>query len=645
MVDDELSTPKFPAKADADADWGVINEIYSVARTFFRNRDYTATSAKLLHLLSLATRSTRSMLVIHADGEELLILDGFKSWKRPVNEMIDTLPLLYQSYECTRVSSEEIEALQSSLGLDLEKYDSDGAYFAFEMEGDSIFFLFFRDQHHGRYSDDEYRVIDSISTSLEDQVRFSLMASQGDQINQQLDNHRKRQSIWLEALAWLNEVNVNALNVSELNKFYETALFQLKLLVLAESAVAFKLDEELVEFAEHDAAALSEELIKIFQSEDKFKSFTNRSHEKLCADQYMVLQAIGIKEVLIYPVYERSKLSMLLCVAKSEVFDAHEEMVASLFSEGIENIIERMHFLRSISQQNELLKKEKEEQQKLISQLNEATDQLMQQEKMASIGQLAAGVAHEINNPVGYVNSNINSMEGYIQDLYKVFDVYAKIEKRLPKEHSLVKELLNIKEDIDFDFIRNDVKELISESKEGVTRVKQIVKDMKDFSHVGQSDWQLTNLVKGIDSTLNIVHNEIKYKATVEKEYNDIPQIECVPSQINQVIMNLLVNASHAIEERGVITIRVSQVDDEHVCIEIQDTGKGIKKEQLSSIFNPFFTTKPVGQGTGLGLSLSYSIIENHNGELSVESEVGVGTTFRVVLPVHQEARNSEGKE
>ena len=167
--------------------------------------------------------------------------------------------------------------------------------------------------------------------------------------------------------------------------------------------------------------------------------------------------------------------------------------------------------------------------------------------------------------------------------------------------------------------------------------MRQIVKDLKDFSHVDEAEWQLTDIVKGIDSTLNIVHNEIKYKAVVHKKYDAIPKIECVPSQVNQVVMNLLVNASHAIEERGDITIKVSQQDEQFVCVEISDTGKGIPEDDLAHIFNPFFTTKPVGQGTGLGLSLSYSMVEKHGGELSVTSEVGVGTVFSMILPIHQQ--------
>ncbi|MFT5719589.1 MAG: two-component system NtrC family sensor kinase, partial [Oleiphilaceae bacterium] len=331
---------------------------------------------------------------------------------------------------------------------------------------------------------------------------------------------------------------------------------------------------------------------------------------------------------------------MILCVGgKDSTFDEHEEIIASLFSDGLQHLIERMFFLREMKVQNTRLHKEKLEQEILIGKLQDAQEQLLQQEKMASIGQLAAGVAHEINNPVGYVNSNINSLESYITDLYQVLSVYEKIEPQLGAESEILTEIKALKSDIDYNFIKDDVKDLISESKEGVLRVKQIVKDLKDFSHVDEAEWQTTGIEKGIDSTLNIVRNELKYKANITKEYEEIPPITCVPSQINQVIMNLLVNAGHAIDDQGSITIKTSQKDQDFVYIEIADTGKGIEKEHLTKIFNPFFTTKPVGQGTGLGLSLSYSIAEKHGGELSVKSEIGVGTTFRLTLPIKQKGR------
>jgi signal transduction histidine kinase len=191
--------------------------------------------------------------------------------------------------------------------------------------------------------------------------------------------------------------------------------------------------------------------------------------------------------------------------------------------------------------------------------------------------------------------------------------------------------------ELELDFLMEDIHALMSESKEGILRVRKIVQDLKDFSRIDASqEWQWSNLHDGIDSTLNIVNNEIKYKADLIKEYGAIPDIECLPSQINQVILNLVVNAAHAIQNgRGKIIIRTGS-DSERIWFEVIDSGSGIAKENMTRIFDPFFTTKPVGQGTGLGLSLSYGIIQKHRGEIQVNSDVGKGSTFKVVLPIRQ---------
>lgn len=279
------------------------------------------------------------------------------------------------------------------------------------------------------------------------------------------------------------------------------------------------------------------------------------------------------------------------------------------------------------------LQRKGEEQRALIETLQQTQAQLLQSEKMASIGQLAAGVAHEINNPVGFVNSNMGALNRYVDTLFEVIDGYDRIFSEYRDGQQAAQAAEDLKQQADLQFLREDVVQLVKESMDGLTRVKDIVQSLKDFSHVGETDWQFADLHHGLESTLMIANNEIKYKADVVREYGKLPLVNCLASQLNQVFMNLIVNASHAIKSHGTITIRTG-CTDAWVWISIEDTGEGIPAANLSRIFEPFFTTKPVGKGTGLGLSLSYNIVSKHNGRIEVTSEVGKGTSFTVHLPV-----------
>ncbi|MEX6502749.1 ATP-binding protein [Pseudomonas zhanjiangensis] len=272
------------------------------------------------------------------------------------------------------------------------------------------------------------------------------------------------------------------------------------------------------------------------------------------------------------------------------------------------------------------------EQEQLIQKLEKANAQLLQSEKLAAIGQLAAGVAHEINNPIGYVFSNLKTLAGYVHDLVRIIDAI--------DQAASLEELRRLKHQLEYDYIRGDVEALIAESEDGIDRVKKIITSLKDFSHTDDEEFRLADLHRGLDSTLNVVNNELKYKAEVLKDYGELPEIECIPSQINQVMMNLLVNAAHAIDDFGRITLRSGQQTD-WVWLEVEDSGRGIEPHLLTRIYEPFFTTKPVGQGTGLGLSLSYNIVRKHGGRIEVFSERGQGTRFRVWLPLRQASPQS----
>ena len=268
--------------------------------------------------------------------------------------------------------------------------------------------------------------------------------------------------------------------------------------------------------------------------------------------------------------------------------------------------------------------------------LRKAQAQLLQSERLASIGQLAAGVAHEINNPIGYVFSNFGTLEGYLARLVEMLEAYEQAEPALAGS-AIAGRLAALRGRVELDYLKQDIPLLMAESKEGLSRVRKIVQDLKDFSRVDtQQEWVWASLHRGIDSTLNIVANEIKYRADVRREYGDLPDIECLPSELNQVFLNLLVNAAHAIgPERGLIVVRSGDAGNE-VWVEVEDNGSGMAPEQLVRIYDPFFTTKPVGRGTGLGLSLAYGIVQKHNGRIDVHSKPGRGSCFRVTLPVRR---------
>lgn len=271
----------------------------------------------------------------------------------------------------------------------------------------------------------------------------------------------------------------------------------------------------------------------------------------------------------------------------------------------------------------------------LNEKLEETQNQLLQSEKMASIGQLAAGVAHEINNPVGFVNSNLGTLNKYCTDMLGLIETYRAVEGNIQDTEALEK-ISALKNALDIDFLAEDLPALLKESTDGLVRVKKIVQDLKDFSHVGESEWQLADIHAGLDSTLNVIWNEVKYKAKVEKRYGTLPQIQCLAAQINQVFMNLMVNAAHAMDKSkglGLLTITTG-VEGEYVWIDIEDTGDGMTEEVQRRIFEPFFTTKPIGKGTGLGLSVSYNIVKKHRGRIEVHSKVGEGTRFRVWIPI-----------
>jgi len=261
----------------------------------------------------------------------------------------------------------------------------------------------------------------------------------------------------------------------------------------------------------------------------------------------------------------------------------------------------------------------------VIGSLTDITDRkqmeetLVQAQNMASIGQLAAGVAHEINNPVGFVTSNIGTLKSYADTLFELVEHSTSAEQR---------------RQADFEFMKEDTAALLRESMDGLRRVRDIVQALKDFSAAGESQWQMADLHEGLDATLNALANELRFKVRVEKHYGELAPLRCMPGQLNQVFRNILLNAIQAIPDQGVIRI-ITGSERDGVTLRIQDNGIGIAPHNMGRIFDPFFTTKPVGSGTGLGLYLAYGIVNKHGGRISVISEPGKGTAFTVHLPRH----------
>ena len=274
--------------------------------------------------------------------------------------------------------------------------------------------------------------------------------------------------------------------------------------------------------------------------------------------------------------------------------------------------------------------------EKAYNNLKEAQSQMLQQEKMASIGQLAAGIAHEINNPVGFVLSNLGTMRKYVERLLGFIAIQATATETMaardPDGTPLLQELRKQRKAMKIDYIGEDIGQLVSESIDGGERVKRIVQNLKSFARLDETEWKESNLNEGVESTINIVWNELKYKASLKKEYGEIPVLNCNIGQLNQVFLNILINAVQSIEQRGEISVR-TWCDDAYIYVAIADTGCGIPADKLHRIFEPFFTTKDIGKGTGLGLSISYDIVKKHGGEILVESEISRGTTFTIKLP------------
>lgn len=283
---------------------------------------------------------------------------------------------------------------------------------------------------------------------------------------------------------------------------------------------------------------------------------------------------------------------------------------------------------------NAALQSEQAEQRRLIDKLADTRSQLVQSRMMAAVGQLAAGVAHEINNPLGFIISNVSVMQGYVESLLTgLRNQSTLLAAHLSVHPDLAEKVREIEEKIDLPFIREDLPPLIRDSLDGLSRVRQIVQDLREFSCVDQNDWQAADLNRCLQSTLAVMANDFGERISVARHFGDLPMLMCNAPQLSQVFRNLLLNAVQAIDGTGEIRIS-TRVSGDAVEVEIADSGHGIAAENLRRVFEPFFSTRDVGQGMGLGLAVAYHVVKHHGGDISVSSETGHGATFVLQLPV-----------
>jgi PAS domain S-box-containing protein len=346
--------------------------------------------------------------------------------------------------------------------------------------------------------------------------------------------------------------------------------------------------------------------------------------------------------------YHKSGRPYWISIDAQPLYDEHGRLTRFMAIES--DITERKVTEERLRQSEEELKRHRDHLEELVHsrterllhatrELEERQAQLVQSEKLASLGQMAAGIAHEINNPVAYVLSNLSTLGQYVSLFTQLLWLYAELEEvaaHCPSTAGLLERIRRTREQGELEYVLGDVSELLQDSLEGALRVKEIVQSLRTFARQESGEPQLVDVNKGLETTLKMVWNELKYKCEVHCDYGQVPSVMGYPTQLNQVFMNLLLNASQAIETRGEIRISTA-LEGREVVVRVADTGHGMSPETLSKLFTPFFTTKPPGKGTGLGLSISYGIITRHNGRIEVQSEPGRGSTFTLRLPATPE--------
>ena len=367
-----------------------------------------------------------------------------------------------------------------------------------------------------------------------------------------------------------------------------------------------------------------------------------RTGEAICVDNLLdfaskellpVLVENGIGKVMAFPVLANGHTTGILYFLVSENYHEHEQYISI-----IEKATEQIGLIVESRIQSGALERNYTQLRGVVNKLHEAQDQLIQSDRLASLGQLSAGIAHEINNPVGFVKSNMESLQNYFETFAAVYCDYEELLQAVLASQdnalsSVAKEIKIRREAHDIDFILNDFNDLLNESVKGLTRVINITQGLQNFARENSVYREPCCIKSCVKEVLKLATNELKYKVNIHESYACDTKILANEGQIVQVILNIIVNASQSIEGHGDVFIS-TETDDGQLCLKIRDTGSGIPEDIIDSIFNPFFTTKSVSQGTGLGLSISYGIVASHSGVITVDSELGKGTEFTIWLPI-----------
>jgi len=354
---------------------------------------------------------------------------------------------------------------------------------------------------------------------------------------------------------------------------------------------------------------------------------------------YQEENLVKITQLVMQNEYEQKELLQLAEIARQKQFRNYVIILFGLVVILVIVILNRYYIKRksniNLQVKNTKIELQKNELNNTLNDLTQAQTHLVQSEKMASLGQLTAGVAHELNNPINFISASIKPLQRNVEDLLGLLDKYETVieQRNLSGEFGEVEEL---KESVDLAYAIKETQNLFKGIVEGSSRSMQIVKDLRTFSRMDENEFKQSDIHEGIDSTLLLLHHKMENRISVVKKYGKIPHVECLPGKLNQVFMNILTNSVLAIDDKGEISIETSSMEDK-VKISFKDNGKGMPPEVRDHIFEPFFTTRTVGEGTGLGLSISYSIIEEHQGVIEVYSEPGKGTEFIIILPLNHQ--------